>query len=997
MKQEHSNASNWFDELGSESLELVLPRIFCEDVDECRYRLGMIEMERQVEMEAEQVVVQCTQDLTYPLSFHNLGAGMYTVMQLSMRHRIQMFAEDVWSVTTGDERHLLRTLLVCYLALCFFLMSVLILTTFIAIVRVAFSKASNEVRSVQQREPSRKKVTSDDSLASLQSVHQVKLSRSMSKKQSLPMKNKKSQASKQTWQALIKRCLHLALQKGSTMVQRLGDSRSFRSSVQVVISLNVLLMATKHRGQSDQWTVFLATAELWFTIFFVFELCMQCIVHKGLVSFLHHSEQSHWNQLDFLIVSVSALDIVFSMANVQLINISFLRTLRLFRVLRILQNSQAFMKIVHGFARSFSRLMLTTMFGLLVLTSFAVVSLLMGRLIPSQEFEEAIDSQMDIFLFAGNMLTVFVAVSGNSFFSIYEENSKHWNGWINTISGSVFFITLVLSVSFVCLNFVVIVLMTGFGLSKERAEELRQQRRETAKQSFLMEVTEQDPAFFKAIEAVAALSVTNPLNKHSHEDKDHRKTGLRARLRVFLLTRGLVSSGRLEHSFLLFHPEHLLRKKMKAVVKNELFHACITLCIIYGSLLPVLKKPGEDEEIWMMISNDALLLVFSAEMVMKALADGFLLPEKSYLSSAYNKLDFLILLAMYLEAVLALLNTGSSSFGMILKMFRLFRPLRLISKMGRLRIVLEALAKSLRPVFYTFAFLWLIIFMFALIALDLFTDFDVVDRQSSSWLENLYFENTLDSMFLLFEVMSLKNWTEKLWSSIATSSSSPFTVVVYYVLFLLLSNFILLKIFMGLIVGYFREFSGYALSTDEHIIFQYLNSHAFSRRNDGNAASVSSNWYEGLNRMTAAALNVLLLVAGIFFGIGARESLVLFSMVLTVAWVHCLLCFLQNKNKCQSVKRAFLAELIFISVASFLWLCQVPEATCLGVLLFRLLLPHDLLLLAKLLDLKQVVASLQVIKRTFGRLVGVSFIFLLVLYIYVSQCVLLLLHCSVHL
>ena len=120
------------------------------------------------------------------------------------------------------------------------------------------------------------------------------------------------------------------------------------------------------------------------------------------------------------------------------------------------------------------------------------------------------------------------------------------------------------------------------------------------------------------------------------------------------------------------------------------------------------------------------LLIFVIECVVQILANGFVLHKGSYLRSGWNIMDFTVvctgLLEMYGEALFALLNMDSSILSKmkLLKMGRVFRPLKLISNSPSLQVVMSAILKAIPPIGNIMILLIFFIVFFAIIGLDFY-------------------------------------------------------------------------------------------------------------------------------------------------------------------------------------------------------------------------------------------------------------------------------------
>lgn len=78
-------------------------------------------------------------------------------------------------------------------------------------------------------------------------------------------------------------------------------------------------------------------------------------------------------------------------------------------------------------------------------------------------------------------------------------------------------------------------------------------------------------------------------------------------------------------------------------------------------------------------------------MVLKILALGFIIKKGSYLRDSWNMLDFIIVMSGYIGYIFQ----GGGANLSVLRSFRVIRPLRTISSIQGLRIIVQALISSL--------------------------------------------------------------------------------------------------------------------------------------------------------------------------------------------------------------------------------------------------------------------------------------------------------------
>ena len=86
-----------------------------------------------------------------------------------------------------------------------------------------------------------------------------------------------------------------------------------------------------------------------------------------------------------------------------------------------------------------------------------------------------------------------------------------------------------------------------------------------------------------------------------------------------------------------------------------------------------------------------LLIFYSIEVILKIFAKGFILNKDSYLRNNWNKFDFIIIVS----SISSLVSNYQVNFGGI-RIFRILRPLRTISSIENLRVLLGPFFKRIK-------------------------------------------------------------------------------------------------------------------------------------------------------------------------------------------------------------------------------------------------------------------------------------------------------------
>ncbi|XP_078728531.1 voltage-dependent L-type calcium channel subunit alpha-1D-like isoform X8 [Lampetra fluviatilis] len=245
----------------------------------------------------------------------------------------------------------------------------------------------------------------------------------------------------------------------------------------------------------------------------------------------------------------------------------------------------------------------------------------------------------------------------------------------------------------------------------------------------------------------------------------------------------------------------------------------------------------------------AFLIIFTIETFLKILAYGLVMHPSSYIRNGWNLLDFVIvivgLFSVVLEQVTKVGEGGSPMGGKsggfdvkALRAFRVLRPLRLVSGVPSLQVVLNSIIKAMVPLLHIALLVLFVIIIYAIIGLELFigkmhktcfyvnTDTMVEDdpkpcafaghgRQCAmngtvcrgGWpgpnggITN--FDNFFFAMLTVFQCITMEGWTDVLyWVNDAIGNEWPW---MYYVSLIIVGSFFVLNLVLGVLSGEFSK------------------------------------------------------------------------------------------------------------------------------------------------------------------------------------------------
>ena len=162
-----------------------------------------------------------------------------------------------------------------------------------------------------------------------------------------------------------------------------------------------------------------------------------------------------------------------------------------------------------------------------------------------------------------------------------------------------------------------------------------------------------------------------------------------------------------------------LMRRCRWIAAHPRFNRLILLCIIINSVVLAFDDPLRvTPPAWMRLVESALAVVYVVEVTIKLIAWRLL-----FFRSAFNTLDFLVAFEGAVSTLL--LETTGGGGGLeglvVLRMLRLVRPLRTLQRFSGVRVVVNAIAKSLPGVGVVLIILILWLGVYALFAMALWS------------------------------------------------------------------------------------------------------------------------------------------------------------------------------------------------------------------------------------------------------------------------------------
>ena len=239
---------------------------------------------------------------------------------------------------------------------------------------------------------------------------------------------------------------------------------------------------------------------------------------------------------------------------------------------------------------------------------------------------------------------------------------------------------------------------------------------------------------------------------------------------------------------------------LKILVHSNIFNKLMILIVLSNTIILSVDhyKISNSDISKLDICNEVLTILFTIEIVFKILGDGFII----FIRDRMNIFDFIVVLLSLLELVLISgTNSGISALRSV-RVFRLFRVLRvalIFRYVQSLYHIIKTISQSLSKFFYLFLLLLLFIVIFSLIGVELFKN----RFNFNEGIPRSNFDGFQNAFLSIWQVLTMDNWTE-IYHNAMRTSLGKFSVF-YFIVWIILGNFILLNLFLAILLDSFTE------------------------------------------------------------------------------------------------------------------------------------------------------------------------------------------------
>uniref|UniRef100_A0A8C1SZ74 Calcium channel, voltage-dependent, R type, alpha 1E subunit b n=1 Tax=Cyprinus carpio TaxID=7962 RepID=A0A8C1SZ74_CYPCA len=261
-------------------------------------------------------------------------------------------------------------------------------------------------------------------------------------------------------------------------------------------------------------------------------------------------------------------------------------------------------------------------------------------------------------------------------------------------------------------------------------------------------------------------------------------------------------------SMFIFKSTNPIRRICHYAVTLRYFEMTILLVIVASSIALAAEDPvctNSERNRVLRYFDYVFTGVFTFEMIIKMIDQGLILHDGSYFRDLWNILDFIVVVGALIA--FALTNNKGRDIKTIksLRVLRVLRPLKTIKRLPKLKAVFDCVVTSLKNVFNILIVYKLFMFIFAVIAVQLFkgkffycTDASMGTQKEFCVAVNKWSKNDFNYLVLQHSV----DVTEE---NHGPSRGNRMEMSIFYVIYFVVFPFFFVNIFVALIIITFQE------------------------------------------------------------------------------------------------------------------------------------------------------------------------------------------------
>eukprot|EP00644_Phytophthora_capsici_P017901 jgi/Phyca11/574424/estExt2_Genewise1.C_PHYCAscaffold_620131 len=668
--------------------------------------------------------------------------------------------------------------------------------------------------------------------------------------------------------------------------QRFVLSKRFDDFITVCILLNTLFLLVEYPNMSPKLELVLSVSEYVFGVIFLAEMTMRIVAMRGLKLYLSSTERI----FDVVVVFCTSGNLILNNLESSFSGLNSVSSLRTLRVTRLMMKYEGTRKLIQSVLKSSRGVMDVVVFMLV----FQVVNSIIGMQLFGGSHLVGKDGEVprwNFDTFGRSFLTLLQVITGDQWSSItydaVDAANPHWFMVpfliLNFIVGQ-----------YVLLNLFIAVILENFSISEEEAYQLQlaqiiaipkeldiyEKIEEVGVRAFgqmdqLENVSNVKLRMFLGLDDRKEGNQTARDGDAPHSLGQGSSTGTLNGLAMAQAIRGHHTSA---------HQVSTWKRLCRVVVINVWFSRLVQFMIVVSCVCLVLDEPhpemsmsppSETFDLAITTMSRIALVVLFVEFVVKVGASGFgfeylrvtifhsdevlgYVHRQTYMENKWNQLDLTMLLLAVADEIITTIDptvTASSVF----RAGRVLRPLRMLNHNHEMKVILNAVARSLPHVGNVLALCLIVYIIFGVVGRSLFSEQfyfcndsevataaecvgfflvypdGVLPLQEAAargvpggailmprvWQNARFsFDNIGAGFLTLLEMTSLK-WVDKAFAAmdIAGLGKQPVTdasgqAAIFFVLYIYVGSLFVIRLFVGVLVEQFQRNNGTEILTE---------------------------------------------------------------------------------------------------------------------------------------------------------------------------------------
>ncbi|XP_033238120.1 voltage-dependent T-type calcium channel subunit alpha-1G isoform X3 [Drosophila pseudoobscura] len=290
------------------------------------------------------------------------------------------------------------------------------------------------------------------------------------------------------------------------------------------------------------------------------------------------------------------------------------------------------------------------------------------------------------------------------------------------------------------------------------------------------------------------------------------------------------------YSMYVFPEDNKFRQVCTWFVNQKWFDNVVLLFIALNCITLAMERPNipptSTERLFLSTANYVFTAVFTVEMFIKVVATGMFYGTDAYFTSGWNIMDGSLVTISIIDLLMSLISESSPRIFGILRVFRLLRslrPLRVINRAPGLKLVVQTLLSSLRPIGNIVLICCTFFIIFGILGVQLFKgtffycegeniknvrNADECRRiPGNVWTNRKYnFDDLGKALMSLFVLSSRDGWVNIMYTGLDAVGVDQQPIVnynewrlLYFIAFILLVGFFVLNMFVGVVVENFHR------------------------------------------------------------------------------------------------------------------------------------------------------------------------------------------------